>query len=1119
MIRNAASQRQVDAANPANHTWLSANAGSGKTRVLTDRVARLLLEGVEPQNILCLTYTKAAAAEMQNRLFKRLGAWAMLDDAALLADLRDLGVDRKTDLRDARTLFARAIETPGGLKIQTIHSFCSSILRRFPLEAGVSPQFREMEDRTSELLRADVLDQMVDGAGHAAVLGVLHHFTGAEIAKLVAEVAKHRDAFMAPPTESKLRETLDLSEGLTLDMLLANVFGADEIQTLRAITAICAKGSVSEQNAANKLSKINFDQPMTTDLLVLEDVLLYKDKAKSGPYSAKINDFPTKDTRGLHPELIDSLNIIMETVQHSRVDRLKLNALSRTQALYTFGAHFIPAYEARKTVMGMLDFADLIRKARTLLTDPHVAQWVLFRLDGGIDHVLVDEAQDTSPDQWAVIKHLTAEFVSGEGARANRRRTVFVVGDKKQSIYSFQGADPDEFDRMKAHFDEKLRAAKDQLEVLDLQHSFRSSKAILRVVDDTFADHRGDGLGNAVFHTAFKEDMPGRVDLWPVIAPNEKEDDLRDWFDPVDKTSDAHHNVQLANQIAAEIKRMTLHETIPVEIGNTGTYAKRQVTEGDILILVQRRSDLFAEIIRACKQQELNIAGADRLRVGAELAVRDLAALLNFLGLPEDDFSLACALRSPLFGWTEQDLFTLAHHRPDKTFLWTALRESDAYPQTKAILHDLRKQSDFLRPYDLIERILTRHDGRRKLLARLGSEAEDGIDALLSQALAYEASSVPSLTGFLSWMQTDDLEVKREMDNQGNRIRVMTVHGAKGLESPIVFLPETQKSMNIDRNEIYEIDDLVFWKTKTDEAPPSLVAKKESILAAQERERMRLLYVAMTRAEKWLIIAGAGEVGNAGESWYRIAEEGIERAGDVAAFAGEIPIRRVSHADWDKLALVKPEPSNSSKALPPQFPPLPAIAIAKTLSPSELEGAKILPGDPAGEDKETALAKGRLIHLLLEHLPNAAPADQQALGQKLISASHDYTQEAEQLVSDVISLIAKPDLAPLFTPDTLYEVSITAPLGARRMHGAIDLLQIGHDHILAVDFKSNRLVPDSPETTPEGLLRQMGAYAAGLRAIYPTHRIETAILWTQTATLMRLPNALVSSALNRVTLS
>jgi len=352
--------------------------------------------------------------------------------------------------------------------------------------------------------------------------------------------------------------------------------------------------------------------------------------------------------------------------------------------------------------------------------------------------------------------------------------------------------------------------------------------------------------------------------------------------------SDEHHNVRMATQVAAEIKRMIDEETLPVEISNSGEFARRKVTEGDILILVQRRSELFSEIIRACKKVDLQIAGADRLRVGAELAVKDIAALLNFLALPEDDLSLACALRSPLFGWSEQDIYTLTHHRPNG-YVWQELRNSEKYPDTLEVLSDLRKQSDFLRPYDLIERILTRHDGRRKLLARLGQEAEDGIDALLSQALAYESQGVPSLTGFLTWMQADELEVKRQIDSQGNQIRVMTVHGAKGLEAPIVFLPDTAKRPNTVKTDFLPADDGLVWKTPSKQSAASVVAFSDQVAEAQMRERMRLLYVAMTRAEKWLIVGAAGDIGEGTDSWYNVISEGMARAGWVDDVAGGQP--------------------------------------------------------------------------------------------------------------------------------------------------------------------------------------------------------------------------------------
>ncbi|MFQ1700285.1 double-strand break repair helicase AddA [Loktanella agnita] len=1109
MIRDAATQRQVDAADPRSSTWLSANAGSGKTRVLTDRVARLLLEDVSPQNILCLTYTKAAAAEMQNRLFKRLGAWAMMADDALRAELQSLGVDRAIDadrLRAARTLFARAIETPGGLKIQTIHSFCASILRRFPLEAGVSPQFREMEERAAALLRAEVMDGLITGAGAAVVTDLLTHFTGDDLERLTAEVAGKRAYFQRDVTRAEIYTVVGIAPHLTAETLLAEVLDADDLRLIHDLRRACDKGSKTDATAGAKLTAISVAGPPTlADLKVLEDVFLTGAGAKE-PFSAKIGKFPTKAVREANADLMADIEPIMERVAEMRDTRLGLIAAERTWAMYRFAQAFIPAYEARKLAMGMLDFDDLIGKAKALLTDRDVAQWVLFRLDGGIDHVLVDEAQDTSPTQWAVIEQLTQEFASGEGARPDQKRTVFVVGDKKQSIYSFQGADPAAFDQMKDHFHSAHMAVDKPFAVTSLDHSFRSSQAILSVVDETFTGDRAAGMDDSLTHIAFKTEMPGRVDLWPVIEKSTEEDD-RQWFEPVDQPSGTDHTVRMAQRVAEQIRRMITEEMIPVEIGNSGQYQRRPITEGDFLILVQRRSDLFAEIIRACKAANLQIAGADRLRVGAELAVKDLAALLRFLALPEDDLSLACALRSPLFNWSEQDLFTLAHRRTSK-FLWPALRDGH-YPETLSILHDLRGQADFLRPYDLIERILTRHDGRRSLLARLGPEAEDGIDALLSQALAYESNGVPSLTGFLSWMDTDDLEIKRQMDSQGDRIRVMTVHGAKGLEAPIVILPDTAKRPINVNAELLPAGDHLVWKTPAAESVAAVVDLRENVISDQARERLRLLYVAMTRAEKWLIVGAAGDVGDGDASWYNIVADGMRQRGDVDAPAGDLTIKRVEHLNWNAGDLVSVSRPVEPEVSPPDFAPVVQPAPLRTIAPSELPGPKVLPGDQPGDAE--ALEKGTLIHRLLEHLPLAAPEDRHALGLQLL-------QGADPTLSDlVVALLETPALAPLWTETALTEVDITAEIaGLGRIHGAIDRLIVTPGKVLAVDYKSNRLVPETPQQTPSGLVAQMAVYDAALRQIYPDQDMQMAILWTETAQLMVLPPAMLHETLNTI---
>ncbi|WP_439153663.1 double-strand break repair helicase AddA [Yoonia sp.] len=1097
MMRDAATQRQVDAADPGNSTWLSANAGSGKTRVLTDRVARLLLDSVDPQNILCLTYTKAAAAEMQNRLFKRLGAWAMMADDALRDDLRTLGVDRVIDadqLRAARTLFARAIETPGGLKIQTIHSFCAGILRRFPLEAGVSPQFREMEDRDAELLRAEVMDDLVTGSDAQTVHDVLAFFTGDDLAKLTAEVAGKRDYFAQDADEADLRKALDLSPGSRREDALAMAFGGDESAIAAEVAECFAGQSKTYQNFAAQLKGLNYERPDWGGLETLFSLFLY-----AGTCNSKSVNFPQsnhgKAVEALAP-VADAVHDWMDRVATAKAHLWAMDALERTVAIYRFGRAFVPAYEARKLAMGALDFDDLIRKARALLTDPSVAQWVLFRLDGGIDHVLVDEAQDTSPTQWAVIERLTQEFAAGVGARPDRERTVFVVGDKKQSIYSFQGADPDAFDQMRTLFKDAHHAVQKPFAITSLDHSFRSSQAILSVVDATFSEDRATGMDDDLNHIAFKENMPGRVDLWPVIAKADKADD-RNWWDPVDQPGEMDHTVLMAAQVADQIKRMIAQDTIPEEIENTGDFRRRPITEGDFLILVQRRSDLFAEIIRACKAAKLKIAGADRLRVGAELAVKDLAALLSFLALPEDDLSLAATLRSPLFDWSEQDLFTLAHHRLEKGHLWPALRNGD-YPETLTILNDLRREADFLRPYDLIERILTRHDGRRKLLARLGPEAEDGIDALLSQALSYESTGVPSLTGFLIWMETDDLQVKRQMDSQGDQIRVMTVHGAKGLEAPIVILPDTAKRDIQIKSELLPADEHLVWKTPARESPPTVAALRDAVIAKQARERLRLLYVAMTRAEKWLIVGAAGDVGKADDSWYNIVASGMAQRGDYDATAGDLAIRRVSHLEWDAGAFATSEPDPTPQVTLPVFGMLPAVTRITTRAPSDLPGAKTLPGDPGAAD-EDAMERGTLIHRLLEHLPLVAPTERMALGLRLIE------RQDPALVSQVIGLLDTPALAHLWDGNALTEVDVTADIpGIGRIHGAIDRLLVMPDHVLAVDYKSNTVVPETAAQTPDGLLRQMAVYHHALGQIFPDHDVKVAILWTQTAVLMPL---------------
>ena len=1105
MTMDEATLAQVRAADPRRSTWLTANAGSGKTRVLTDRVARLLLAGTAPERILCLTYTKAAATEMQNRLLRRLGEWAMLPEAGLRKELAALGEVGEPDLPAARCLFARAIETPGGLKVQTIHSFCAGVLRRFPLEAGVPHGFSELDDRTGTLIRAEIIEDMArEDAPELQDLLTLQ--SGEQIDGFLAGLK----GFDAPPDAAAVWEMAGLEAGFGWADLKRDVFVGGNADVITKIIPLLAASGANDSKAAAKLSDGDWAAPAMAELAILEGVLLTGSGAKE-PFTAKIGSFPTKGLRsGACAPFMDDLDHLMARVEGARAQRLALSHAERTLALQRFGHAFHLRYEAAKRGAGWLDFDDLIGKTAALLSESSMAQWVLFRLDGGIDHILVDEAQDTSPEQWQVIQRLTDEFTSGDGARADDERTLFVVGDPKQSIYSFQGADIAVFEERRQGFSEAFEAVGRPMQVLELRHSFRSSAAILSAVDAVFAGDAARGLGDPPRHIAFRTALPGRVDLWPAI-PKPDAPEPGDWTDPVDQGAENSETSELARAIAEGIAGM-----LGQPIFDAKTNKIRRIRAGDVLILVQRRSDLFAEVIGALKAARLPVAGADRLKLAAELAVMDIRSTLAVVATPEDDLALAEALRSPLFGLSEDDLYRLAVGREGKAYLWQRLRESD-HRQAVEILSDLMGQTGFMRPYDMISRLLIRHNGREKLIARLGPEAEDGIDELLSQALVYEGSDVPSLTGFLVWLEGDEVEVRRQAGSASEEgeglIRVMTVHGSKGLESPIVIMPDAAKRRAPREAQIMRVPGAApVWRGRKDERPADIATLAAEQTERQILERKRLLYVGLTRAETWLIVAAAGEVGLGEDSWHAQVGDGLARLEGMvesrhkAPFGGEI--RRFSHGDWPESApetapreeVVIAEPDwLRQPAQTRSRPPRPVAATA-------LGGAKVIgaPSDVEG-DIAAAMLAGTRLHLLLEHLPDHDPDEWEQLARDILSNEEGGLPDDEtlaELLTEAADVVGAPELGEVFDLPAdavvLREVSLVGELpDFGVITGAVDRLIVTPARVLAVDFKSNREVPEGPAATPLGILRQLAAYRAALRQIYPDRAVAVAVLWTK----------------------
>ncbi|MEO0999996.1 MAG: 3'-5' exonuclease, partial [Pseudomonadota bacterium] len=723
--------------------------------------------------------------------------------------------------------------------------------------------------------------------------------------------------------------------------------------------------------------------------------------------------------------------------------------------------------------------------------------------------VLVDEAQDTSPAQWEVIDAIVSEFQAGEGAR-DTARTLFVVGDEKQSIYSFQGAEPRAFGEMRDHFAARLRAVGEGLAEGALAHSFRSAPPILAFVDAVMAaaPEATDG-GAGARHVAFHAEAPGRVTLWPHLPKTEGEEEPP-WYEPCDLPAPEHPELQLARITAGEVARL-LREGAPVPDREEGP---RPMRPGDVLILVRRRRTLFQALIRELKAAGVPVAGADRMRLTEEIAVQDLLAGLRFAATPEDDLSLAAFLRSPLGGLSEDGLFRLAHGRHGT--LWQALEGDARWPEATALALKLRDAADFRRPFEALEMLLTEAGGRARLRARLGDEIEEAVDALLDQALAYESVEPPTLLGFLAWLDAGETELKRELERGTGAVRIMTVHGAKGLEAPVVVLPDCAPRNAPQGGAVLDLGGRAGWKQREEAQPAAQVAAEAERKARAAAEDLRLFYVAMTRAESWLILGAAGGRGDLAESWHGRAAAALATLGPTEAAAPEgLPGPALELvADWPAIAAGAETPA---PAAPPPLPdwahhaPPARVEPPQPRAPSDLGGAHALPGAEGDEGAE-AMARGTLLHTLIEVLPTLPAPDRAAAAMALAAGA----PEAAALIAEAEAVIAAPSLAPLFAPDALIEVEVAATLPALGpIRGRIDRLVVTPTRILAADFKSNRRVPATAEAVPEALLRQMGAYAAALSALYPDRVVETALVWTRTATLMPLPPALTAAALTR----
>ncbi|HVM78692.1 MAG TPA: double-strand break repair helicase AddA [Stellaceae bacterium] len=1143
MSARSPDELQREAADPCASVWVAASAGAGKTKVLTDRVLTLLLNGSPPTRLLCLTFTRAAAAEMANRLDARLSSWAVLDDAALAEELRKLAgkMPGKDDLDRARRLFATVLDAPGGLRIETIHAFCQSLLRRFPVEAGVPPHFEPMEERAANELmltaREEVLVRAREGRDEPladAVAMLARRLGETGFGELLLKIARARGRFQAldaapgglavAPVRlaARLGIAADASEARVLAEACADA-AFDGAALRRAADALTRAKAKTDKESGQRLADWLADPAGRAE--GFDDYLLVYFTQQGEP-RAKLATKPITDAS---PEVLEALEAERARLDAVRLQRAAAAHLEATTAVLRLAGAILESYARHKESRAALDYEDLIQRSIDLLEQPGVTPWVLFKLDGGLDHLLIDEAQDTNPDQWRVVQALTQEFFTGTGARETTR-TVFAVGDVKQSIFSFQGADPQEFLRMRDHFATRAAEARMGWRTVALETSFRSTDAVLETVDAVFADAAAaDGValdGAAIHHEPHRKNYGGRVELWPLV-PRPEAEQPEGWLLPLTPRAASEPETRLAAGIAATIKGwLDRHEELPAR--------GRRIEAGDIMVLVRRRTGFVTALVRALKEKRVPVAGVDRMRLTEQLAVEDMIALGNFLLLPEDDLTLATALKGPLFGFDEERLFSLAYGR-GKATLWSVLyRRGDEDPQfchARDTLVELLRRADFTPPYELFTEVLGPMRGRRKILARLGPEAADPLDEFLAAALQYEEEHPPSLQGFLHWLTAAETEVKRDLDQGAGEVRVLTVHGAKGLEAPIVFLPDTTGVPN-QREPLQWLEDgLPLWLLPGKVAVPLAINARSEADLRRDREHRRLLYVALTRAADRLYVCGI-EPGNSlrSDCWYELVRRGlgrIERAvatpRDFTALLGaegwageglvfETPQRAKARDDGRATARLELEAALPAWA---QVAPPPEPTPPRPLAPSRPAGIEPAVRSPFGEDRGAAYQRGRLVHRLLQSLPDVAPEKRAAAAERFLALPvHGLDAEARALIAaETLAVLDQPEFAPLFAPGSRAEVPVVGLIGTRPLSGQIDRLAVTDEEVLIVDYKTLRPAPASESEVPAIYLDQLAAYVAAVEAIYPGRRVRAALLWTDGPRLMQVSPAALARRL------
>ena len=1115
-----------DATSPRANAAVFASAGSGKTYQLVTRLVRLLLAGARPDGMLAVTFTRKAAGEMQERLLGRVRDWAAMDDTELAAALGAIGeaTDPAT-LTRARHLYESLLFAERGVRTTTFHALCQELLRRFPLEADVPPGF-ELAETTGEL-RDAAFEAVVASATHdpdsdtARVLETLFEgLNGIDNTRSALDAFLGHRADWWAYTETTSDPVGFASE--RLQALLQIDMGADplgdllndlNLQKLREFSELLQRHPIKTNlGFVETIATVLHEERALTDRYeALKTVFLTgkgepRVRKASAAQAKKMGEAGEDRFLQLHAEFCAELAKCQDVLARQR--SLRLNG-----AWYRAGAEYLEHYQRIKRERRVLDFADLEWRAYRLLNHSDNATWVQYKLDQRIDHLLVDEFQDTNPTQWRLLLPLLEEIAAGD---PERLRSVFLVGDPKQSIYSFRRAQPELQAEASRWLVEQLQG-----EQVPMSKSWRSSPAVMHFVNLLFErTPLGTLLEDFETHDTHHHDLWGRVEVLPLVPKAEKPEPLEadphaplQLRDPLEVPRPYYEDDTAYREGQAIARRIQALIDAGLPVGDARSV--RPLRYDDIMILLRNRTT-SEHLERALREANIPYLGSERGGLLEALEIQDLLALLELLVTPFDNLRLAQVLKSPLFGASDDDLIVLAQTE-GKFWLERlgVLVESGTASPALAVAHRhlsaWRPLAGALPIHDLLDHIYTEGDVIARYRAATPEDQRPTVLANLTRfvelALEVDAGRYPSLIKFLDRLRQLRAGAEEAPDtppSQGAdaRVRIMTVHGSKGLEAPVVILADATAPPN-DRSTYAP---LVNWPVDAERPELFLLLGKKAELdsdtqAELERARTRnlredanLLYVAVTRARQMLIVSGHERPRGKEDNWYTA----IETALDGSAAANDDGVWILEHGEPPAIATeatTGPAPITVSAGLDRRLktPPSPS-----EIAPSRQVGI----GGLVEAEDEDGLARGIAIHRALELLTGPNPPDAETLAARIAAelALSARRHELDGWIAEAMDALDAPAFADVLRPaDDLQarnELPILYQHNGRRVYGMIDRLLVGKERLILVDYKTHRIEPQQCEMLARHYAPQLKLYADGLRRLWPKHRIDARLLFT-----------------------